>query len=82
MDYQEEHYRAKPQREHATSRQVADCSKACPRSRAELIIYDLTEQSSEATLRAEKANTALGFLGKHPEFAEFMALIQSGSLHF
>ena len=60
------------------------CAQTSPTSRpatgAESIIMDLSNQVSRAQDVEGRALAALDFFGKHPEFAEFIGLIRSGSI--
>jgi hypothetical protein len=51
-----------------------------PRTSAEQMIYDLSERAYSAKVQEERAKAALSFFGEHPEFAQFIALIRSGSI--
>jgi hypothetical protein len=51
-----------------------------PATSAERILMDLSNQASRAQDQEARSLAALEFFGKHPEFAEFIGLIRSGSI--
>jgi hypothetical protein len=51
-----------------------------PATSAERILMDLSNQASRAQDEEARSLAALEFFGKHPEFAEFIGLIRSGSI--
>ena len=51
-----------------------------PATSAECIVMELSNRVSRAQDEEARSLAAFEFLGKHPEFAEFIVLIRSGSI--
>ena len=51
-----------------------------PATSAERIVMELSNRASRAQDEEARSLAALEFFGKHPEFAEFIGLIRSGSI--